>query len=163
VRDPRLCEPGCQICVDACATRHGHARIKIGGVMLNGLDMTDSCRQCRVGAECVEACPEHAIEWNDHGALVVNDRCTGCGACVPACSYDAIQIVTQHPHQASLLGSLWREVKRLKHPTIPLQTDQPAQRADKCDYCHGYDDLACVSACPTGALRLMPVEELFPL
>jgi len=163
VRDPELCEPGCRICVDACQTRHGHARIQINGVMLNGFDVTDSCRQCRVGAECVEACPEHAIEWNDHGALVVNDRCTGCGECEPACPYDAIKLVAHHPNQPSLLWSLWREMKRLKHPTIPLEAAQPVQRADKCDFCHGYDNLACVSACPTGALRLMPVEELFPL
>jgi Fe-S-cluster-containing hydrogenase component 2 len=131
--------------------------------MLNGLDVTDSCRQCRVGAECVEACPEHAIEWNDHGALVVNDRCNGCGDCMPACPYDAINIVPQKAAQPSLLWTLWHEMKRLKHPTIPLKAAQLEQRADKCDFCHGYDDLACVSACPTGALRLMAVDELFPL
>jgi CRP-like cAMP-binding protein/Fe-S-cluster-containing hydrogenase component 2 len=162
VRDPERCEEGCRICVDACASRHGQARIQLSGVALNGLDVTDSCRQCRVGAECVEACPEHAIEWNDHGALIVNDRCTGCGACVPACPYDAISLLPQHGEHPSLLWSLWHQMKRLRHPSIPLEVTQSPQRANKCDLCHGHDDLACVSACPTGAIRLISVDELFP-
>ena len=162
VRDPQLCEDGCKICEDACATRHGQTRIHLDGVLLDGLDVTDSCRQCRVGAECVEVCPADAIQWNDRGALVITDQCTGCGACVPACPYDAVQMVAHEATSSSLLWSLWRQLKRIQNPVIPLQAAQPTLRADKCDLCDGYDDLACVSACPTGALRLMPVEELFP-
>jgi CRP-like cAMP-binding protein/Fe-S-cluster-containing hydrogenase component 2 len=161
VRDPALCEAGCRACEDACTTRHGQPRIHLGGVALNNLDMTDSCRQCRVGAECVEACPESAIQWNDRGALIVTDACTGCGTCVPACPYDAIQLVANRDGHASPLWSLWNRVRQLKQPAIPLQQAQPTHHAAKCDLCHGYDDMACVSACPTGALRLMPIEELF--
>lgn len=161
VRDPARCEEGCRICEDACATRFGATRITFNGVMLNDLDVTNSCRQCRVGAECVEACPENAIQWNDGGALVVNDQCTGCGACVPACPYDAVQLIPAAAEQSTPLWALWRQIKRLRRPTIPLQASQPAQRANKCDLCNGHDDMACVSACPTGALRLIPVEELF--
>ena len=162
VRDPQLCDDDCHICEGACASRHGQARIHVGGVMLNGLDVTDTCRQCRVGAECVEVCPVDAIQWNDRGALIITDTCTGCGACVPACPYQAMQLVSRESMHSSPLWSLWRQLNRLKMPTIALTPAQPAQRADKCDLCHGYDDLACVSACPTGALRLVPVEELFP-
>jgi CRP-like cAMP-binding protein/Fe-S-cluster-containing hydrogenase component 2 len=163
VRDPALCPAGCHICEDACAARHGQTRIHTKGVLFNELDVTDSCRQCRVGAECVEACPVDAIQWNDQGALVINDSCTGCGECVPACPYDAVQMAPRDQAPVSPLQVLWQRIQHLKNPTIPLTAVQPTQRADKCDLCHGYDDLACVSACPTGALRLMPVEELFPL
>jgi CRP-like cAMP-binding protein/Fe-S-cluster-containing hydrogenase component 2 len=163
VRDPKLCPDGCHICENACAQRHGQTRIHTGGMRFNELDMTDSCRQCRVGAECVEACPVDAIQWNEHGALVITDSCTGCGDCMPACPYDAIKMVTHDQPHVPPLQLLWQHVKRLRNPTIPLIATQPAQRADKCDLCNGYDDLACVEACPTGALRLMPVEELFPL
>ncbi|HEX9441717.1 MAG TPA: cyclic nucleotide-binding domain-containing protein [Roseiflexaceae bacterium] len=163
VRDPKLCLDGCRICEDACAARHGQTRIHTGGVLFNGLDVTDSCRQCRVGAECVEACPVDAIQWNDRGALIITGSCTGCGDCVPACPYDAVHLVSHDQQRTSPLWSLWHQIKRFKQPTIPLTQTQPTQRADKCDLCHGYDDLACVSACPTGAIRLMPVEELFPL
>jgi CRP-like cAMP-binding protein/Fe-S-cluster-containing hydrogenase component 2 len=162
VRDPQRCEEGCKICEEACATRHGQTRIHLDGVMLDGLDLTDSCRQCRVGAECVEACPADAIQWNNRGALIITDDCTGCGACAPACPYGAVQMIAHETPSPSPLWSLWNRLKRPRNSTIPLQPSQPRMRADKCDLCHGYDDLACVSACPTGALQLMPVEELFP-
>lgn len=160
VRDPLLCSDTCRICEDACAARHGRARIRTGGVLIQGLDVTDSCRQCRVGAECVEACPANAIQWNGGGALIITDSCTGCGACVPACPYDAVQMAPRERAESSPLWSLWQRVRYGKDAEIPLL---PAQRADKCDLCDGYEDLACVSACPTGAIRLMPIEELFPL
>ena len=35
------------------------------------------------------------------------------------------------------------------------------QRAVKCDHCAGYDDRACLTACPTGALIEISTEQLF--
>lgn len=163
VRDPKLCDPHCHRCEEACATRFGQARIRSADRLLSGLDVTDACRQCRVGAECVEVCPEQALEWNNQGALVVNDRCNGCGACVPACPYDAVQLVPRGGEPASLLTELWQRMRRLALPQIPLEPARASHRANKCDLCHGHEDHACISACPTGALRLVPVEELFPL
>ena len=161
VRDVQLCKPGCRLCEDACAERFGQARIHVDGVRFGGLDIMETCRQCRVGAECVEACPVDAIQWDDRGALVITDSCTGCGECVPACPYDAVRMVGRQ-HGSSLLMALWQQVKQMRRSVIPLEPANPTQRADKCDLCHGHDDLACVTACPTGALRLAPVEELFP-
>lgn len=164
VRDLNLCKPGCHICEDACASRHRHSRIQIDGLKLNGVNVADACRQCRVGAECVEACPENAIEWNDKGALVVTGACTGCGDCVPACPYDAIHLTPAVVRYETPMWGLWRRIKQWRNPPIPLEpVNRAQQRANKCDLCHGYDDLACVTACPTGALRLAPVEEVFPL
>ncbi|HMO55974.1 MAG TPA: cyclic nucleotide-binding domain-containing protein [Roseiflexaceae bacterium] len=163
VRDPQLCDPNCRQCEQACAARHGQARIRVDGVALESLEITESCRQCKVAPECVEACPEDAIQWNERGALFVTDQCTGCGACVPACPYDAVQLVDHTNRAATPLWGLWRRVRSLSRSFIPLQQANQPQRANKCDLCHGYNDLACVSACPAGALRLMPVEEVFPL
>lgn len=163
VRDPQLCKPDCRICEDACATRHGQTRIHLNGVNLNGLDITDSCRQCRFGAECADVCPTDAIQWNERGALIVTDACNGCGKCVPACPYHAIQMVDVEQPGDNPLWQLWHRMKRRSRINIPLRPAHTSSRADKCDLCHGYNDLACVSACPTGALRLRPVEELFPL
>jgi CRP-like cAMP-binding protein/Fe-S-cluster-containing hydrogenase component 2 len=162
VRDPQLCQEGCTICEEACTIRHGQTRIHMNGVMLDGLDITDSCRQCRVGAECVAACPSDAIHWSENGTLLITEACTGCGACVPACPYDAVHLVARDTASLSPLWSLWQRIKRTPRMTIPLEASQPHLRADKCDLCHGYDDLACVSACPTGALQLRLVEDLFP-
>jgi CRP-like cAMP-binding protein/Fe-S-cluster-containing hydrogenase component 2 len=164
VRDTPLCKPGCRLCEEACANRHGQSRIHMSGVSFSGLEITDSCRQCRVGPECVESCPSEAIQWNARGALVITEACTGCGACVPACPYDAVQLIPRsQPASGSPLLALWQQLRQIGRHTIPLEPAQPAYRADKCDLCHGYEDLACVASCPTGALRLVPVEELFPL
>ncbi len=164
VRDPQLCPEGCRGCEDACAARHGHARLRVDGVPIDGVSVADACRQCRVGAECVEACPQNALQWNRRGALIITDACNGCGACVDACLYDAVRLVPLRPAAGppGPLRSLWQRLRQ-GAPVIPLQAAGPTHRADKCDLCHGYSDLACVRACPTGALRLVPVEELFPL
>ncbi|MBC8163291.1 MAG: cyclic nucleotide-binding domain-containing protein [Roseiflexaceae bacterium] len=163
VRDTSKCADDCRRCVDACGKRHGTPRIQPGGVHVGGLTVTDHCRQCRLGAECVEACPEGAIQWNSSGALIIADSCTGCGACAPACPYGAITMVDLPKAPQRPLRQFWQQLTHLHTATIPLEAARPAQRPQKCDYCHGYTDLACVSACPTGALRLLPVEELFLL
>lgn len=163
VRDASKCADNCRRCVQACTTRHGTPRLRLSDAKIDGFDVIDHCRQCRVGAECVEACPEQAIQWNTSGALIVTDACTGCGACVPACPYTAISMVDLPKSNTNPLWQLWQKFTRASMPTIPLEAARPTQRADKCDYCHGYGDLACVSACPSGALRLVPIEEIFPL
>jgi CRP-like cAMP-binding protein/Fe-S-cluster-containing hydrogenase component 2 len=166
VRTPSLCPPNCRLCEEACATRHGTTRLHIDGVVVDELDVVDTCRQCSVGAECVEACPEQALQWSENGALIVNDRCTGCGACVEACPYDAIvREPLRHQGVQWPLSAFWRRATDSLRPTpvIPLDATRPTHRAAKCDLCYGHSDKACLSACPTGALRLVPVEELFPL
>ena len=43
---------------------------------------------------CVAKCPERAIAGQPGGRVAVNaDKCTGCGACVPACPQAALAIV----------------------------------------------------------------------
>ncbi len=163
VRDPTRCPPGCHLCETGCATRHGHTRLHLNGTPIDRFDVLETCRQCSVGAECVEACPEDAIERVDTGALRITNRCTGCGECVTACPYDAVQSV---PRAKLTIGPLWDLFRRLQQrirPTIPLTPTGPTHRADKCDLCHGYTDLACVTACPIGNLRLAPVEEIVPV
>ncbi len=164
---PEHCAPDCRICETACKARHGHQRLNLDGVMIGQQHVVDTCRQCQVNAECVAACPENAFDWNEKGALFITDACTGCGECIPACPYDAVARV---PRTTELYGRLlkplhkvWQLMQRTRGPVIPLETSDYTHRADKCDLCHDYTDLACVSACPTGALRLVPVEEIFPL
>ncbi|HYF65590.1 MAG TPA: cyclic nucleotide-binding domain-containing protein [Herpetosiphonaceae bacterium] len=157
VRRPALCPPDCRICEQACADRFGQSRLRLNGVLIDEWDVTTSCRQCRVGAECAEACPEDALQWDASGALRVTDACTGCGDCVPACPYDAVDLMPVRVEERG--GPMWMLWRRLQS-----QPAASAQRllANKCDLCSGHADHACVSQCPTGSLQLMPVEELFP-
>ncbi|MFV9505277.1 MAG: cyclic nucleotide-binding domain-containing protein [Oscillochloridaceae bacterium umkhey_bin13] len=167
VRTPSLCPPDCRICEQACANRHGTARMRLGGMVLDGCEVIDACRQCGVGAECVEVCPEDAFERTETGTLIITDRCTGCGLCVKACPYNAVTSVPLSGHGAAsdpLRAWLHKVTQRVRQaPFIPLTPVQVSQRADKCDLCHGHADLACVSQCPTGSLRLVPVEEVCSL
>ena len=118
---------------------------------------------CAKSGLCVEACPEHAIQWDQRGALIITDACTGCGACVPACPYDAVELVPIGRQNGNLMWGLWDRLQKMRNPIIPLEAAKPTQRASKCDLCHGFDNLACVNACPTGALRLMSVEDVMAL
>jgi len=156
VRDVERCPPDCRLCVDACASRHGAARIQLHGVRTEAIEIVDSCRQCRVGAECVEACPKNAIQWSG-SVLTVTDACDGCGLCVPACPYGAI---TVEPAVRSMLTTLQQRVQTI--PILALVVSKPALRANKCDFCVSHTDMACVSRCPIGALRIVEVEQLFP-
>jgi CRP-like cAMP-binding protein/Fe-S-cluster-containing hydrogenase component 2 len=151
VRQPDICDPDCHRCRDACAERFELPRLDFSGHFFGSFESADLCRHCQWGAECVAACPEDAFRLNQDGHLIVTDRCTGCGACVSACPYDAINQVPVYPAANTPLAWLLRRTHRVE-PTM--------LRANKCDACYGYDDHACISACPTGALQWIPVEQL---
>jgi anaerobic carbon-monoxide dehydrogenase iron sulfur subunit len=51
-----------------------------------------TCHHCK-HPKCVEVCLANAIEKNDSSTVTINDeRCIGCGECVEACPFGAIQI-----------------------------------------------------------------------
>ncbi|NJN66597.1 MAG: 4Fe-4S binding protein [Chloroflexaceae bacterium] len=104
--------------------------------------------------------------------LVITEQCTGCGACIPACPYQAITRVPREGRRPrGVVGSLWKAIRSLPllrdgeedasrsfaNPHLPF-----THRADKCDLCSGYEDMACLSACPTDSLRFVPSEEVVP-
>lgn len=51
-------------------------------------EVTTRCRFCK---KCIKWCPEAAIVENGQQALVVSDKCIGCGECLTVCRYDAIK------------------------------------------------------------------------
>lgn len=152
VRQQDLCDPDCDRCKDACGERFGQPRLDFSGTMFGPLEAADTCRHCQWSAECVESCPEDAFRLDQDGHLVITDRCTGCGACVDACPYDAIDMLPIRELSYNPFAWLMHRIGK----------QQPAQmHANKCDACSGYEDHACVSACPTGALQWIPVEALY--
>jgi Fe-S-cluster-containing dehydrogenase component len=55
-----------------------------------GINAPLLCRQCK---QCLSACKRDALSW-DEGISVVRvdrDKCNGCGLCIEACAYAAIQ------------------------------------------------------------------------
>ncbi|HET7640828.1 MAG TPA: 4Fe-4S dicluster domain-containing protein, partial [Ktedonobacteraceae bacterium] len=109
------------------------------------------------------------------------ESCIGCGICAERCPYDNISITTLE--NESEAPSSWQHFSRFfskgagkerGRKTLPmavapgpLATHQPVDAlnqmrkklAIKCDLCAGYDNQACVQACPTGAaFRVQPTR-----
>lgn len=80
---PRLCTE-CGACVAACP--QSPSRVRLPGPVV--------CCQCGV-AKCIPACSRGALTRGADGRVVLVDatRCDGCGDCLAACPYQAIEVV----------------------------------------------------------------------
>jgi len=122
----------CRSCSAACT--YGHRGMPSVAFAATGEASAPMiCRQCE-DPPCVAACPFEALRREDDGAVVRSlVLCRGCGSCVLACPFGAIDSVTTR--------------------------DQVA----KCDLCEDRvlagDVPRCVAACSTGALQFAVPEE----
>ena len=138
---------GCKSCMVECAVTHAEAAnlieaLKSGEALdsriqiepLEDGKMPMQCQHC-ADAPCETICPTHAIHRPDEDGPVLLDaeRCTGCRLCMLACPFGVIHL------------------------------SQDAKKAVKCDQCidrtEAGKDPACVSACPTHALRFMEFDQ----
>lgn len=135
---------GCYACEIACVTAHHndtwpqrrqdfHPRLHV--VTHNKENQVTTCRHCN-DAPCVASCPTDALYLADNSIQLNPQKCIGCKNCAIACPFGAIRMV------AASKGS--------------------PQLAQKCDLCSGHagGQPACVSVCPTQALRLMDETRL---
>ena len=103
--------------------------------LLSVINISMACNHCEKPS-CLEGCPARAYTVDSTGAVIHHqERCMGCRYCTWRCPYDAPKI---------------NEAKGI---------------IEKCHLCteragEGIDP-ACVTACPTGALRMTKVAE-FP-
>ncbi len=102
--DPQRCL-GCRSCELACALENdgimatGRSRMAVISFMESrAYDLPyhfpTTCRQCE-DAPCLTVCPENAILNDLQVGRIVrvdSETCTGCGQCVRACPFGAIQI-----------------------------------------------------------------------
>jgi carbon-monoxide dehydrogenase iron sulfur subunit len=138
----------CKSCEIACALAHSRSGVleqavaespkpqRMVTVELAGeFAVPIQCRHCEA-APCIEICPTGAIQRFDEQAPVIVDAdlCIGCKLCMLICPFGVLQI-----------GAEGRAVI-------------------KCDMC--YERLKegklpeCVEACPTGALKLVSLNDL---
>lgn len=138
---------GCRSCMLACAVAHSgadsladairlpvapQARVHVEAVGRFGLPI--QCQHCE-DAPCVTVCPTGAIRRRgESGPVLLDaDRCIGCRFCVLACPFGVIELA------------------------------RDGKAVVKCDLCiertEAGQEPACVSACPTGALRFEDVTE----
>ncbi len=150
VRQTDLCPPGCRECEEACATRFGHSRLRLGGRRFGTLDLMGVCQHC-THAACIEACFFDAIRQDENGqAHIITAACTGCTLCECACPHGAVAMV--EPESEELKGWLKRLLWAVTHRP-------PEVVAEICERCHDHDDMICLTACPTGALQLVTVGD----
>ncbi|HEX4203349.1 MAG TPA: cyclic nucleotide-binding domain-containing protein [Ktedonobacteraceae bacterium] len=166
----------CNECEEACARRHGHSRMNRQGMVVGNISIATACRQCQ-DPVCM-LCSRAGIARLPSGEIYITESCIGCGICAERCPYDNISIMTVDEEDVPA-GSAWQRFngffkhgsgKERGHKFLPMASgplDAPQARdavgemrkrlAIKCDLCAGYNNQACVQACPTGAaIRVNP-------
>jgi Fe-S-cluster-containing hydrogenase component 2/CRP-like cAMP-binding protein len=150
----------CGSCIAACERRHGMSRLQLRGLQVEHYLFPTACRHCE-DPVCL-LCSVNGIVRLPSGEIkIVDENCIGCGACAQRCPYGNISM---HPLHTPKHGFLWSLLHLLRGATDRDQAlealDPKVQRiAVKCDLCAGYEDYACVTACPVAAVfRVDPAE-----
>lgn len=166
----------CDECVKACEDRHGISRIERFGPKIGLIQFTLNCRTCQ-DARCIDVCNFDAIGYDNStpalaGEVIVYDNCVGCTLCAKACPHEAIRMVDIKEEPAIDLVQLARKGKEAEGGDRPgtqiakgeekKAAKKKAKRiANKCDHCFGFADMACITACPTGAIIQIDPRALF--
>jgi len=176
----------CNECEEACARRHGHSRMNRKGMVVGNISIATACRQCQdpVCMLCSRAgiarLPSGEVYITDSciGCGICAERC-------PYDNISIMTLEEEHASRsAGPLGAGFiapaldfftrgagkergRKLLPMAGPAAPgpLNIHQPVDAygemrkkvAIKCDLCAGYNNQACVQACPTGAaIRVQP-------
>ncbi len=138
VSDPEKCN-GCSLCEYVCSMVNektfnpNKSRIRVTrmGPLAN---VAVSCRKCE-DPVCVASCPKNALSQEEStGIIRVNEHaCTGCGWCVGACPFGAMNL---HPDK------------------------KVAYTCNSCTDTDSKGEPQCVQWCPEGALQYVTTETL---
>lgn len=128
---------GCKSCEEACLNEHYQndgLRFRRVETISPGIYLSQSCNHCD-SPECFRVCPNRAYMKRRDGIVQVNPhRCNGCRTCQRACPYGAPQY------------------------------NLTKNKVDKCDLClprlQQGSWPACVTACHTGALKVIDLERI---
>jgi Fe-S-cluster-containing dehydrogenase component len=132
---------GCGVCEYVCSMVNeknfnpDKSRIRVTRMNLL-TNMAVSCRKCE-DPLCVASCPKNALSQEENtGIIHVNEHaCTGCGWCIGACSFGALNL---HPD---------KKVAYVCNSCTAVTTNSK-------------DDPQCVQWCPTKALQYVTAETL---
>ncbi len=172
----------CNECEEACARRHGHSRMNRKGMVVGNISIATACRHCQ-DPVCM-LCSRAGIARMPSGEVYITENCIGCGICAERCPYDNISIVSLTEEAEE--NSLWQQFshfftkgagKERGKRRLPMVNQVAAggvssvpsspdafgeirkKLAIKCDLCAGYENQACIQACPTGAaFRTHPTQ-----
>lgn len=145
VVDANLCT-GCETCESVCSFVHDGEfnpintrihRIRIEPI----LNVALACQKCDE-APCIKSCPEHALDKDDEGSIVVDeDKCNGCGFCVRACDFGVMSL----------------HLDTMKALTCDLCE---GMKEDFIDPEVGKKEPQCIAVCPKEAIALKNVVQI---
>ena len=148
----------CGACEKACEDRYGAKRLSLNGRILGNLDFVDACHTC-TDQRCIDPCNFDAISFDTaRKEVLINEaNCTGCTLCAVECPYDAIEMFELDDKPKLKLRL--EKANALGHGDGAGRKAKLRRIASKCDHCAFYEDQACISACPTGALiEILPSD-----
>ena len=138
----------CRSCETACAKAHAgfediveavlseaHMTPRVRVLAAAGKAVPLQCQHCE-DAPCVTVCPSGALYQDEDEGVVraAPEKCIGCKSCVVVCPFGAVD---------------W---------------DDQERTVVKCDLCEDIieegEEPRCVTACPTGARRVVRLEDL---
>lgn len=116
-----------------------------------------SCQHCDDPA-CMKVCPAGAISKGKFGEVLVDQKkCIGCRRCLEACPYGAPLFNDKG------VTSYWPGTKPLVERRLEAHQVHEPGKAEHCTLCSHRlargEKPACVTFCPTGALRLVDLEK----
>jgi len=137
---------GCKTCELACAVVHSKSKnlhkavnefptpqYRIDVVASGGFSIPLQCRHCD-DAPCVKICPTNALIKDESGIVLYKEnKCIGCKYCILVCPFGSIKINSK----GKLITKCDLCIERLKNGDMP----------------------ACVSSCPTKALKFTTPSE----
>jgi CRP-like cAMP-binding protein/Fe-S-cluster-containing hydrogenase component 2 len=162
VIDTNVCV-NCQNCVDACARRHRYGRLQLRGLQVDHFLFPTACRHCE-DPVCLLCSVNGIVRLPSGEITIVEDNCIGCGACAERCPYGNISMHAVDPPKAGFVLKLMDFIRGGRDRDRALEELSPnaVRKAVKCDLCAGYDDYACVSACPVGAAFRIDPQKILP-
>lgn len=102
---------GCKACQVACKYEHGIPAAEAKPVEVFRVECKEpdgsvscdflpvACQHCS-DPKCMEACPKGALYRDGEGLIQLRrENCVGCGLCVKACPYGAIQLHVHNGHR----------------------------------------------------------------
>ncbi len=154
----------CDECVKGCHDRHGISRIERFGPRIGLIQFTLNCRTCE-DARCITVCNFDAIGYDDDSEVIVYDNCVGCTLCAKACPHEAIRMVDikdeAPPKKEEDEDRPKTRIAKGEEGAKEKKAKKAKRIANKCDHCFGYADMACITACPTGAIIQIDPRTLF--
>jgi CRP-like cAMP-binding protein/Fe-S-cluster-containing hydrogenase component 2 len=166
VIDENLCVR-CDNCVTSCAAAHddGFSRLIRKGVTYQEFLLPTACRACQ-DPSCL-LCKSGGIKRDKDGDIYFTESCIGCSGCAQRCPYGNITMVDTAEMGKPAVPSLFDAVFGRKDRPIALpgggSSDQRPKLKKipvKCDLDKAHLFPACVSNCPTGAIRRYRADEL---